>query len=77
MVLANLGVILRVMAAATIRRRTVPQAMGRMRPFGFSKGITRAEAIASCTVGVTCPVVRWRSEVASAVLACGLALTMA
>ena len=45
------GVICLAIAAATMRRNTVPQAMGMMLPFGLRRGMTRAEARASRVVG--------------------------
>ena len=40
------GVICLVMAAVAILRKTVPHAIGRIRPSGLSSGMTRAEAMA-------------------------------
>ena len=51
MVLAMTGVVVWVIAAAMMRRGTVPHAIGRMRPLGLSNGMTRAEARASRTDG--------------------------
>lgn len=57
-VVAMFGVICLVMAAAMILRGMVPHAMGRMRPLGLSKGMTRAEARALRVSGSTWAVAR-------------------
>ena len=57
-VLAIVGVMCLVMALAMIRRRMVPQAMGRIWPFGFTSGMIRADARASRVVGSTLPTAR-------------------
>ena len=50
------GVMCLAMALAMIRRRTVPQAIGRMCPFGLRSGMIRADARAFRVVGSTWPV---------------------
>ena len=63
------GVMCLAIALAMIRRRIVPQAMGRMWPFGLRSGMIRAEAMALRVVGSTWPVAksvstlvkRWRA----------------
>ena len=57
-VLAIVGVMCLVMALAMIRRRMVPQAMGRIWPFGFTSGMIRADARASRVVGSILPIAR-------------------
>ena len=47
-----------VMAVAMIRRGTVPQAIGRIFPLGFRRGMTRAEARALRVSGSTWAVAR-------------------
>lgn len=58
MVLDKVGVMSLVMEEVTMRRSTVPQAIGRIFPFGFSKGIILALAIALMVFGGTLLVAR-------------------
>ena len=69
-VVAMVGVMCLVMALAMTRRRMVPQAIGRMSPFGLRSGMIRADASAFRVVGSTCVVAsnvstlvkRWRAS---------------
>ena len=61
-------------AAAAIRRRTVPHAIGRIFPFGLISGIMRAEASALRVSWFMLLVTRWVMVDAKACLACSLLL---
>ena len=74
-VLATCFVMCFAVAAAAIRLRTVPHAMGRILLLGLSSGIMRAEASALRVFGWMLLVTRCERVVVSACLACSLLLT--
>ena len=74
-VVVIVGVMCLVIALAMIRRRMVPQAMGRMLPFGLTSGMIRAEAIAFRVDGSTRAIARYVRTLDKRWRACGLVAT--